>query len=145
MKNYRDFPIDIVPILFPEPGEEDIIWLSPLDQFEIDNLITLDFVIFKNIIHGIIILIMFLLISNYIILITYLSMHFFKMFPVKIKSLINEIKKVKETLNKYYVLIYGKFIYFFYFHILSLNTITFIFCFFILRIFYLYLIGYTEY
>ena len=68
MINYRDFPIDIVPILFPEPGEEDVVWLSPLDQFEIRDFITLDAPILNNIHLSITNIGLYLLISTYIIL-----------------------------------------------------------------------------
>ena len=49
MNNYRNFPIEIIPILFPEKAEQDIIILrSPLDQFDIRDLIMLDLPIFFN-------------------------------------------------------------------------------------------------
>lgn len=69
MKDHRDVPIDMIPILFPEPGEEDIIWLSPLDQFEIKDLITLDAPLFLNMHFSITNIGLYLLIGTYIILI----------------------------------------------------------------------------
>ena len=122
MKNYRDFPIDIVPILFPEPGEEDIIWLSPLDQFEIRDFISFDLAILNQIHFSFTNLGFYMLISTYIILTIVLLANNMKKIIYNKWSLIKEVlvdtvySIVINQINKnkgqmFFPFIYGLFLF----------------------------------
>lgn len=69
MINHRDLPIEIIQILFPEPGEDEIVYLSPLDQFEIRDLIMVDLPIFLNTHLSLTNLGLYSLLSTYIIIV----------------------------------------------------------------------------
>ena len=69
MINHRDFPLDMVPILFPKSGEEHLFWtISPLDQFEIRDLICLDAPLILNLHFSITNLGLYLILGTYITL-----------------------------------------------------------------------------
>ena len=122
MINSRDLPIDIIPILFPEPGEEDIIWLSPLDQFEIRDLITMDLPIFFNTHLSLTNIGLYSISATYIIItIMFLSNNLNKIiynkwsinqeviYDTVYSIVINQINKYKGQM--YFPLVYSIFIY----------------------------------
>ena len=129
MINNRDLPIEIIRILFPEPGEEDIIYLSPLDQFEIRDLITVDLSIFFNTHMSLTNIGLYSLLGTYIIIvIMFLSNNLNKIIYNK-WSLNQEVvydtiySIVINQINKYKGQIYFPFIYSIFLYILINNLI----------------------
>ena len=129
MINPRDLPIKEIKILFPEPGEEDILYLSPLDQFEIRDLIMIDLPIFLNVHLSLTNIGMYFLLSTYVIIIMMLISNNLKKIIHNKWSLNHEViyhtvySIVINQINKYKGQMYFPFIYSIFLFILINNLI----------------------